>query len=100
MAAAKPSSVVGWPVVGPKGRMIANVAVINKKPENSTDEAFAEYYAEVEANARLIAAAPALLDAIKALKTANGGEDFTQWHESFQPAISLMRAAIHKAESL
>lgn len=52
MAAASPSSVVGWPVVRQGvGRAICGVSYLPK-------EANAEVYAESEANAHLIAAAP------------------------------------------
>lgn len=51
MAAAKPSSIVGWPVVAPRamGRSICNVTV----------------HDEAQGNARLIAAAPDMLAALK-----------------------------------
>lgn len=68
LAAAKPSSVVGWPVVAsPMGQVICDVAIINKKPDHISDGEFSAYYAQVEANARLIAAAPDLLEALESL---------------------------------
>ncbi len=67
LAAAKPSSVVGWPVVAaPMGQVICDVAIINKKPDHVSDGEFSAYYAQVEANARLIAAAPDLFEALEA----------------------------------
>lgn len=49
-AAAKPSSIVGWPIISaPQGKSVANV--------HGTDD-------ESAANARLIAAAPELLEAL------------------------------------
>lgn len=61
IAAARPSSIVGWPIVGPMGRMVCDVAIINRQGAGS-DEKFKAYYAEIEANAHLIAAAPELLE--------------------------------------
>lgn len=49
------------------------------------------------ANALLIAAAPELLAALIALKTANGADNFNGWHEAFLPAIKEANAAITKA---
>jgi hypothetical protein len=50
-----------------------------------------------KANAHLIAAAPDLLDALIALRTANGGDNFNGWHQGFDSAIEKARAAIAKA---
>lgn len=60
MAASHPSSVSGLPVVArPSGRSIASVTFFH------LGEAFASHDAESNANARLIAAAPALLEALE-----------------------------------
>lgn len=52
-----------------------------------------------EANARLIAAAPELLEALIAFRDGGpqGGQNFAEWHESYRPAIDKARAAIAKA---
>ena len=110
IAAAKPSSFVGWPVVGPMGRSIANVSY-HKTPgtpfNEQAAEAEAQYRAECEANARLIAAAPDLLEALEELV----GEDLcgdvnpdnaTRETEFYRPVISWAmrhraRTAIAKA---
>lgn len=64
--AAGPSSIVGWPIVSsPDGQSICNLSWIGKKPDHITDEGFAAYRAKVEARGRLIAAAPALLEALQ-----------------------------------
>lgn len=64
LAAAKPSSIVGWPVVvAPAGTVICDVA-LGPRPADCSDERWAEHYGQVEANARLIAAAPELLEAV------------------------------------
>ncbi len=47
------------------------------------------------ANARLIAAAPELLEALLQLK--RDGNDFAEWHPKFSPAIDAIYAAIAKA---
>ena len=68
LAAAKPSSIVGWPIVQPAtGRLICNINYVQRTvidPEVAGDRAFNR---ESEANARLIAAAPDLLKALRAL---------------------------------
>jgi len=48
------------------GQVICDVAIINKKPDHVSDGEFSAYYAQVEANARLIAAAPDLFEALEA----------------------------------
>lgn len=72
MRAASPSSVVGWPVVGPMGRSICNLSWFGVKPEHVTDAEFAAFRAEVEANGHLIAASPDLFDALKAILSTSG----------------------------
>lgn len=58
MAAAGPTSVVGWPVVGPMGRSICNVSWMPKKAYPDVSDAdYGAFNAECEANARLIAEA-------------------------------------------
>ena len=52
---------------------------------------------EEKANAFLISAAPDMLSALNALRTANGADDFEGWHPSFREAIEQARAAIAKA---
>lgn len=95
MAASAPSSVVGWPVVGPMGRSICNVSWMPRKvyPDIS-DADYAAFNAECEANARLIAAAPELLAALTRAVAAHGpfGDDTrpTWWADAC--------AAIAKAE--
>jgi len=104
MAAAKPSSIVGWPVVAaPMGQVICDVAIINKKPDHISDGEFSAYYAQVEANARLIAAAP---DLLAALQGAIGALEFSQdYHRDLgnedqafaADRLDAARAAIAKA---
>lgn len=58
MAASRPSSVVGWPIVAsPSGRVIANLAWMPGLTP--------ELEAEIAANARLIAVAPDMLAILK-----------------------------------
>lgn len=110
MAAAKPSSVVGWPVVAaPMGQVICDVAIINKKPDHISDGEFSAYYAQVEANARLIAAAPDLFGAANAIAPYLGATDKNDWRGlDDDDAISMpvkirvgdlraLRAALSKA---
>ena len=75
----------GWPLVmsgGVAGRIVANV-----NPQSCPDESSAPEFVEMpcEANARLIAAAPELLDACKAALSDD------------QPYIEKCRTAIAKA---
>lgn len=85
MAAARPSSVVGWPVVSPAamGRSICNVTVGHEDSED---------------NARLIAAAPDLLEALKGC--LDGLEILSRAnpkHKGIKQDIAVARAAIAKA---
>ena len=102
IAAAKPSSFVGWPVVGPMGRSIANVSY-HKTPgtpfNEQAAEAEAQYRAECEANARLIAAAPDLLEALRDMLWAFVDSEDAAEARSIQrtDAATLARAAITKA---
>lgn len=102
MAAAKPSSIVGWPVVAaPMGQVICDVAIINKKPDHVSDGEFSAYYAQVEANARLIAAAPDLLKAGQNVVEEWGmrtGDDDALLPSSEQPeSIAALMRAIARA---
>lgn len=65
MAAASPSSIVGWPIVGPRGRAVASVHC--RRGDTAEGK---QINAEAGANARLIASAPDLLEALKKLKAA------------------------------
>ena len=79
MAASNPSSVVGWPVVAPHatGRSVCNVTTGHE---------------DAAANARLIAAAPELLEALERLADpAHGVNRLPPW------AVGIARAAIAKA---
>ncbi|WP_303713333.1 hypothetical protein [Brevundimonas naejangsanensis] len=105
LAAAKPSSVVGWPVVAaPMGQVICDVAIINKKPDHVSDGEFSAYYAQVEANARLIAAAPDLFEAgvglLKAYRSAVkmcGDDALDLVADHPESWASKMEAALSKA---
>lgn len=102
MAAASGSSVVGWPVVGPMGRSICSVSWLPKKayPDVSV-VGYAAFNSECEANARLIAAAPDLLAALKRQQA-----NISRWRETGAPATpeesksisGQIDAAIAKAE--
>ena len=114
MAADGPSSVVGWPVVGPMGRSICNVSWMPKKAyPDVSDTDYAAFNAECEANARLIAAAPDLLAELKRLSLAYvgllesgrdriiflGGQcDPVDVMEAGDPSLKSAKAAIAKAE--
>lgn len=96
MAAAGPSSVVGWPVVAQQGQSICSLSWLGVKPDHVTEDRFAAYRAEVAANARLIAAAPDLLEACKLVMADLQSVD-TDSAISLTPGRAL-RAAIAKAE--
>jgi hypothetical protein len=69
IAAAGPSSIVGWPIVAQTGRLICNLATppkdINRIGLAKRD--YDEFMAECGANACLISAAPDLLAALQRL---------------------------------
>lgn len=89
LAAAGPSSVVGWPVVAtPIGRSICNVTWMPGLPP--------AVEIECKANARLIAAAPDLLEALNALREELSGVD--QWWGKLREAADAADAAIAKAQ--
>jgi len=98
VAAAAPSSIVGWPVVGRMGRSICNVSWMPKKAYPDVPDAdYAAFNAECEANARLIAAVPELLEALRSVTDdlekvlrARGFRD--------DPKVLAARAVIAKAE--
>lgn len=70
------------------------VAAVTFKGKAKRGQAWNAPDAEGMANARLIAAAPDLLDALKALMPEGWGDDDTMDH---MPGIKLARAAIAKA---
>lgn len=93
MAAASPSSVVGWPVVGPMGRSICNVSWMPKNAYPDVSDAdYAAFNAECGANARLIAAAPDLLAALKLIANENRGGSECLWYRG------VARKAVEKVE--
>lgn len=73
----------------------ANGTVVHwRKPGRDDSEYMRD---QQNAEAQLIAAAPDLLEALQALRTANGANDFNGWHSDFDEAIAKARAAIAKA---
>ena len=62
-AASGPSSIVGWPVVAQSGRLICNVSFI-QNTDDITGPDYAAYKEQCGANARLIAAAPLMYEAL------------------------------------
>jgi hypothetical protein len=64
MCAAKPSSVVGWPVVARHGRLICNLAYVSPSASEAAYPEVQAFFAETAANGRLIAAAPAMFEAL------------------------------------
>lgn len=81
IAAAGPSSIVGWPIVGNQGRAICAITWPRHMARTAVSE---EFYQECAANARLIAAAPALYEALRAMVNrwepeADGYADRRMW---------------------
>lgn len=91
VAAARPSSVVGWPVVASEGRSICGLSW-QPKSEHIDAAIYDQFYREVEANARLIAAAPELLKALEGMIELYGR---TGWQGG--QALLDARAVIAKA---
>lgn len=96
MAAAAPSSIVGWPIVGPGGRSVANVSWSPNHWQAPADE-YAAFVATCEANARAIAAVPDLIGAAIAVKAIRPDN----WDDGDDPeqaaAWRLLDAALAKA---
>ena len=75
-------------IYGPDDWMVADCSRIVKRSME-----------EETANARLIAAAPELLEALEAFANVGPeGRGFYGWHEAYNPAIAKARAAIAKAK--
>lgn len=107
LAAARPSSIVGWPVVGQGGRLICDVALGHKPPDISDGE-WSAHYVEVDANAHLIAAAPdmhdalagllSVIDAAGLLNLSNGVQlGQTSWYVKASDAVDYARGVLAKA---
>lgn len=88
IAAAGPSSVVGWPVVSQQGRSICSITWRERAVPAGEAEETKE---ETRANARLIAAAPDLLATLKAMREAYSDTPISTW-------LHAINAAIAKAE--
>lgn len=73
-------------VYAPDGFAVASTVVFHRNHDQSKS-----------ANARLIAAAPELLEALIAFRDGGAGKNFDSWHESYRPAIDKAIAAIAKA---
>lgn len=95
MMAAKPSSIVGWPVVAPRqgGRMICDVTYVAHSkidPKVPGDDAFNR---ESRANGQLISAAPELAAALQDLMDAIGNHDPEwAWQERINARDALIKA--------
>lgn len=92
IAASSPSSVVGWPIVGQEGRAICAITWPRYMQRSAVSE---EFYQECAANARLIAAAPALYEALKAMVNRwepepDGYADRRMWEDACA-ALSSVR---------
>lgn len=104
-AAAKPSSIVGWPVTSETGRVVCDVNW-QFRASFEKDVSGVEFNRTSEANARLIAAAPCVveggsflldrLDDFERVMEANEDTE-REWHGHVAPAIARFRAAIAKA---
>jgi len=98
--AGKFSSVVGWPVVGSGGRLICDMAFPRHLAGDEAPKVVA-FKAEVAANARLIAAAPDLLEALQTVDRQVFCDCFegTNSPTEHQPGcfVPILRAAIAKA---
>lgn len=105
LAAARPSSVVGWPIVQPgTGRSICSVTYVQHSKIDPPVPGDSAFNRESAANARLIAAAPELLEALQiasiTLFSFDGGNqhDETGWeHDEMRDAWLIVQSAIKKA---
>lgn len=100
-SASGPSSIVGWPVVANTGRAIASVMYLNIKPNADTTERKA-FNSESRANARLIAAAPELYEALAQMVEWYGVPDAIAWtsralEDEAVDVLSRAEAALRKA---
>ncbi len=93
MMAAKPSSVVGWPIVAQTGRSIASLSYVDHS-------SYAESNAESKANGHLIAAAPDLIAALEGILSEpslnlqkNDGTELAPWLAFAYAALTKARGA-------
>ena len=105
LAAAAPSSVVGWPVVGQQGRAVASVHCMMQRPAHVPEAEFQAYRDECEANARLIGAAPTMAEALREAERFMAyfaGETDRTFEGPGTPrsCLAMIREAIGKAEGL
>jgi hypothetical protein len=103
MAAAGPSSIVGWPVVAASGRLICTMATppqnITRASAGKERERYDAFMAEVRANAHVVAAAPDLLAALQKLEAAiTDGFDTQAQRMAGRQALIAARAALAKAQ--
>lgn len=96
MMAAKPSSVVGWPIVSQQGRSIANLNYVGFMGDG---EGWKEFREESTANGSLIAAAPDLYEALEGMlaewdKLTRYGSPIAK---ASNEAVNFARAALAKA---
>ena len=95
LAAAWPSSIVGWPIVGSEGRLICSLSWLGVKPAEVSLEDYKAYYREVQANGHLIETAPDLLASLREMLEI--GELFIP-AKLDSPGFKRARAAISRAE--
>ena len=99
MAAARPSSIVGWPIVSTaQGRSVANVTWMPKPPDMDQSD-YGRFHAECAANAALIVEAVNNFDRLQS-ELAKAREDLAAarvalhqtrfWLNKLQPALNVM----------
>lgn len=93
VAAAGPSSIVGWPVVSRSGRSICRLTWL--ETNSPAEEVFKE---ETRANGHLIAAAPDLLEALKMARRELAAKCGLPIEECVGSFFEQINAAINLAE--
>lgn len=102
MLAAKPSSIVGWPVVAQSGRAIASLNYVHQSMIDPPVKGDRAYNVESKANGALIAAAPDLFKALEAIQQFCDDPDGSEKPESLAMGLARLlpaaRAALAKAK--
>lgn len=96
IAAAKPSSIVGWPVVASNGRAICTMNYVQHSKIDPAVEGDRRFNAESKANAALIAEAPEMLDLLEEAADVFDGLNDDEINVELLPRL---RACIAKARA-
>jgi hypothetical protein len=102
LMAAKPSSVVGWPIVAPQamGRVICSLNYADPKAFGGRQSGDIAFNRESKANAHLISAAPELYEALESLLIAAAMLDEPAGFDDDGDRVTLRAGMFHEARAV